>query len=157
MTTNPAPEVEFGRPAPRGLKVRAQVRLFHTNRDLPCLKDPELFFDPTRKRLALNQCATCVFRGRCGYNAVATGATFGIWGGINLPGDIPARLEPVYDRLAEQFEQRRHIELGDAPVAPLPGREPNRAPPNPTSVNADDDSPRRLATQSWPGAAARIA
>jgi WhiB family transcriptional regulator, redox-sensing transcriptional regulator len=51
---------------------------------------------------------------------VATGATHGIWGGVILPGDYPQQLQPVYARLAAQFEQRRHIELGDIPVAPLP-------------------------------------
>jgi hypothetical protein len=40
-----------------------------------------------------------------------------------LAGDYPARLEPVYAILAKQFSQRRLIELGDVPVAPLP--EPN--------------------------------
>jgi WhiB family redox-sensing transcriptional regulator len=52
---------------------------------------------------------------------VATGATHGIWGGVILPGDYPQQLKPVYARLAEQFEQRRLAELGDVPVAPLPG------------------------------------
>ena len=41
-------------------------------------------------------------------------------GGVILPGDYLRQLKPVYARLAAQFEQRRRIELGDAPVAPLP-------------------------------------
>jgi hypothetical protein len=41
-------------------------------------------------------------------------------GRVILPGDYPRQLKPVYARLAAQFEQRRRIELGDAPVAPLP-------------------------------------
>jgi WhiB family transcriptional regulator, redox-sensing transcriptional regulator len=132
MTTNPAPESPFGRPAPRSFQMRAEVRLFHTNQDLACQEDPELFFDPATKRSAINQCADCPFRGRCGYNAVAMGATFGIWGGVNLPGDVPSRLKPVYARLARQFEERRRTELGDAPVAPLPDPD----------ADADDDAPR---------------
>lgn len=120
MTTRDTPDSSFGQPAPRGFQMRAQVRLFHTDQDLACQQDPDLFFDLERKRTAISHCAECPFRGRCGYNAVAMGATHGIWGGINLPGDIPNRLRPVYSRLAAQFEQRRHLELGDAPAAALP-------------------------------------
>lgn len=101
-------------------QMRAEVRLFHTNRELACREDPDLFFDPRRKHAAVTACVECPFRGRCGYNAVAMGATHGIWGGVMLPGDYPSRLKPVYARLAEQFELRRLIELGDVPVVPLP-------------------------------------
>jgi WhiB family redox-sensing transcriptional regulator len=101
-------------------QMRAEVRLFHTSADLACHEDPDLFFDPHRKNAASSKCADCPFRGRCGYNAVAMGATHGVWGGVILPGDYPHLLRPVYARLAEQFEQRRHVELGDVPVAPLP-------------------------------------
>nr|WP_068873873.1 WhiB family transcriptional regulator [Mycobacterium marinum] len=100
--------------------MRAQVRLFHTNEDLPCRQDPELFFDPPKRRRAIAQCEDCPFRGRCGYNAVVTGATHGIWGGVSLPGDYPRELKPLYGFLAAQFEQRRHHELGDVHIAPLP-------------------------------------
>ena len=117
---NATPDSPYGHPVPRGFQMRADVRLFHTSQDLACQEDPDLFFDSENKRTAKTICADCRFRGRCGYNAVAMGATHGIWGGINLPGDIPNRLRPVYARLAAQFEQRRHVELGDAPVAPLP-------------------------------------
>jgi WhiB family redox-sensing transcriptional regulator len=101
-------------------QMRANVRLFHTSHPLPCHTDPELFFNPHKKHTAITQCADCPFRGRCSYNAVAVGATHGIWGGVILPGDYPQQLQPVYARLAAQFEQRRHTELGDIPVAPLP-------------------------------------
>jgi WhiB family transcriptional regulator, redox-sensing transcriptional regulator len=101
-------------------QLRAEVRLFHTNHELACREDPDMFFDPRQKRTAISQCDDCPFRGRCGYNAVAMGATHGIWGGLMLPGDYPQRLKPIYVRLAEQFEQRREIELGGVAVAPLP-------------------------------------
>ena len=120
MTTTPGEET---RVVPRpfaSFQMRAQVRLFHTSSDLACFEDPDLFFDPRQKRRAIAQCAECPFRGRCSYNAVATGATHGIWGGVILPGDYPRQLKPVYARLADQFEQRRRVELGDIPVAPLP-------------------------------------
>jgi WhiB family transcriptional regulator, redox-sensing transcriptional regulator len=120
MTTTP---VDENRVVPRpfaSFQMRAQVRLFHTSHDLACFEDPDLFFDPRQKRRAIAQCADCPFRGRCSYNAVAMGATHGIWGGVILPGDYPQQLKAVYARLAAQFEQRRHTELGDIPVAPLP-------------------------------------
>ena len=120
MTTTPGEE---NRVVPRpfaSFQMRAQVRLFHTSSDLACFEDPDLFFDPRQKRRAIAQCADCPFRGRCSYNAVAVGATHGIWGGVILPGDYPALLKPIYARLAEQFEQRRIAELGDVAVASLP-------------------------------------
>ena len=81
-------------------QMRAEVRLFQTSRRLPCHADPDLFFNPHKKQTAINMCAECPFRGRCGYNAVATGAAHGIWGGVILPSDYPRQLKPVYARLA---------------------------------------------------------
>lgn len=101
-------------------QMRADVRLFQTSQHLACQEDPELFFNPRTKHRAIKRCNDCPFRGRCGYNAVATGATHGIWGGVILPGAQPKALKPVYARLAAQFEQRRRTELGDIRVAPLP-------------------------------------
>jgi WhiB family transcriptional regulator, redox-sensing transcriptional regulator len=119
MTTTPADNSALARPC-AVFQLRADVRLFHTSHDLPCHEDPELFFNPHKKQIAISRCGDCPFRGRCGYNAVATGATHGIWGGVILPGDYPSKLAPIYARLAAQFEQRRRVELGDIPVAPLP-------------------------------------
>jgi WhiB family redox-sensing transcriptional regulator len=101
-------------------QMRADVRLFQTSHQLPCQQDPDLFFDSRRMRKAAKRCTDCPFRGRCGYNAVAMGATHGIWGGVILPGDYPQQLRPVYARLIAQFEERRRIEVGDLPVAALP-------------------------------------
>lgn len=101
-------------------QMRAEVRLFQTGHELPCHEDPDLFFDPRRMRTAAKKCADCPFRGRCGYNAVAMGATHGIWGGVILPGDYPRQLQRVYARLVAQFEERRCVEVGDIPVAALP-------------------------------------
>jgi WhiB family redox-sensing transcriptional regulator len=101
-------------------RLRADVRLFHTDQHLACRQDPELFFDARRRHRAIKRCAECPFRGRCGYNAVATGATHGVWGGVILPGDYPQELKPLYAILTAQFEQRRRGEIGDVPVAPLP-------------------------------------
>ena len=119
MTTTPTYTSALARPFTSS-QLRADVRLFHTSHDLPCHADPDLFFDARRRHTAIRKCNDCPFRGRCGYNAVAAGATHGIWGGVSLPGDYPRQLASVYARLAAQFEQRRRIELGDIPVAPLP-------------------------------------
>ena len=100
--------------------MRADVRLFHTKRHLPCHEDPDLFFNARQRRQAIRRCGDCPFRGRCSYNAVAMGATHGIWGGVILPGDYPNRLKAIYAVLADQFEARRLVELGDIPAAPLP-------------------------------------
>lgn len=101
-------------------QMRANVRLFQTSQALACQEDPEMFFNPRAQHRAIKRCNECPFRGRCGYNAVATGATHGIWGGVILPGAFPQELQPIYARLAAQFEQRRQAELGDLHVAPLP-------------------------------------
>lgn len=101
-------------------QMRADVRLFQTSQELACREDPEMFFNPRTKHRAIKRCNECPFRGRCGYNAVATGATHGIWGGVMLPGCFPQELKLIYARLAAQFEQRRQAELGDLRVAPLP-------------------------------------
>jgi WhiB family redox-sensing transcriptional regulator len=101
--------------------MHAKVRLFYAEETTPCADDPELFFNARAHRHAIAQCRTCPFRGRCSYNAVAVGATHGIWGGIMLPGDFPTKLAPIYAALCEQFNQRRGQELGDAPMAPMPG------------------------------------
>lgn len=122
MTINLAPTADTranARPF-ASFQMRADVRLFQTSEHVACQDDPELFFDPRAKHRAIKRCAECPFIGRCGYNAVATGATHGIWGGIMLPGAQPKELKPVYARLAAQFEQRRQAELGDLRVAPLP-------------------------------------
>jgi Transcription factor WhiB len=74
---------------------KGEVRLFHTSQDLSCREDSELFFDRRKKHTSIAQCADCPFLGRCGYNAVAMGATHDIWGGIILPGDYPLRLRSL--------------------------------------------------------------
>lgn len=95
------------------------VRLFSTEAKVPCHDRTDLFFDARSYTKARQWCASCPFRGRCSYNAVATRATHGVWGGMVLPGSYPKRLEQIYGQLAEQFERRRVQELGDIPVAPL--------------------------------------
>ncbi|KAA1248296.1 hypothetical protein F0Q45_21375, partial [Mycobacterium simiae] len=100
--------------------MRAEVRLFHTTEDLPCQQDPELFFHAPKSQRAIARCADCSFLGRCGYNAVAAGATHGVWGGVLLPGLYTRQLNEIYARLAEQFERRRRMEVGDVAVAALP-------------------------------------
>src|ERR1700741_5274695 len=83
--TAPLPEsAALARPF-ASFAMRAEVRLFYTSRDLACAEDPDLFFNPHKKQTAIAFCGGCPFRGRCGYNAVAMGATHGIWGGVMLP------------------------------------------------------------------------
>lgn len=105
-------------------------RLFTTEAKLPChfiAPDDDLWFSPFRDReRAARQCKSCPFLGRCGYNAVASRATHGVWGGEVLPGDKPAELEPIYARLLAQYERRRGAELGGAPTPPLPVQSPRR-------------------------------
>jgi WhiB family transcriptional regulator, redox-sensing transcriptional regulator len=92
-------------------------RLFQTHEPVPCAADPDKFFNPRTQRRAVDWCDACPFRARCGYNAVATGATHGIWGGIIFPGDYPAKLAPIYARLLEQFNHRREQEFGGIPIS----------------------------------------
>jgi WhiB family redox-sensing transcriptional regulator len=100
--------------------IPTKVRLFYTDQPTPCAANPDLFFNPHAQRRAITQCNACPFRGRCSYNAVAVGATHGIWGGIVLPGNYPHKLAPIYAQLREQFDQRRPAELGHTPTTPLP-------------------------------------
>ena len=106
-------------------------RLFETTAATPCRinygSGHDLWFSRFRDReRAAKQCMTCPFVGRCGYNAVASRATHGVWGGQVLPGDFPGLLEPIYERLLQQFETRRAVELGDAPAPALPGVDARR-------------------------------
>jgi hypothetical protein len=63
-----------------------------------------------------------------------------VWGGVLLPGNNPRRaaLEHAYHRLLSQFETRRHIELGRAPVPALPaapGRKRARRTARPSAIS----------------------
>src|SRR3954451_18154957 len=99
-------------------------RLFLTEAATPCrdgAADRDLWFSPYRDReQAARRCLDCPFLGRCGYNAVLSRATHGVWGGVVLPGDKAGELEPIYARLLDQFDKRRTVELGDTPAPPLP-------------------------------------
>ena len=92
-------------------RFRLPARLYHSDRPRPCDRDPELFFNPRTTRRAIARCQDCHFLGRCGYNAVVIGTTHGVWGGVMLPGNYPNKLRRTYERLLNQFEQRRVIEL----------------------------------------------
>ncbi|BBC69035.1 WhiB family transcriptional regulator (plasmid) [Mycobacterium marinum] len=137
MTTalTPANNTTIARPF-AALRLRADVRLFNTSQSLACQQDPELFFNARKRHRAIKRCADCPFRGRCGYNAVATGATHGVWGGLILPGDYPKELKPLYGFLAAQFEQRRQAEIGNAHVAPLPDHTDDSAEAEPLTIRA---------------------
>lgn len=119
---------QTARAEPRLSTMRAKVRLFVTDQPTPCADDPELFFNPRAQRRAAALCQTCPFLGRCGYNAVTVGATHGIWGGIMLPGDYPAKLAPIYTHLVDQFQQRRHAEISTMTTDLPPGHAPRRRP-----------------------------
>lgn len=100
-------------------------RLFETDVQTPCRTDDptqrELWFSPFRDReRAAHRCLDCPFVGRCGYNAVASRATHGVWGGEVLPGDYTDELLPIYERLLDRFAARLSAELGDAPAPPMP-------------------------------------
>jgi WhiB family transcriptional regulator, redox-sensing transcriptional regulator len=96
------------------------VRLFHSDKPKPCENDPDGWFNPHRSTRAIKECQSCHFLGRCAFNAVANGVTHGVVAGIQLPGDYPRKLAPIYPQLIELFNQRRAIELGDTPVPGLP-------------------------------------
>lgn len=106
-------------------------RLFETEALTPCRMnvnpDHDLWFSPFRDReRAAKACKTCPFIGRCGYNAVASRATHGVWGGEVLPGDKAAPLGPIYKRLLDQFERRRAVELGGLAGPRLPRSDARR-------------------------------
>ncbi|MBN3459683.1 WhiB family transcriptional regulator [Mycobacterium sp. DSM 3803] len=102
------------------------TRLFQTDEPRPCaVPGPDvdaLWFSEYRKRMghAAKLCQRCPFIGRCGFNAVASRATHGVWGGVVFPGDHTYKLEEIYKQLLDQFERRRPIELGHAPKPAMP-------------------------------------
>jgi WhiB family redox-sensing transcriptional regulator len=122
------------RPGPSDFQHLLSVggRLFETEAVTPCRRETtsygrDLWFSPFRDReQAARMCQECPFLGRCGYNAVVSRATHGVWGGHVLPGDKPGELEPVYDCLLEQFEARRAVELGHAPAPEMSSASPRR-------------------------------
>ena len=104
------------------LMQRPTPREYVPNEPTPCHPDhadPEIWHNYRRPHKAIAVCKTCPFIGRCGWNAVAAGATHGVWAGVQLPGDHPTKLAGVYQQLLTQFNQRRSIELGHAPVRQL--------------------------------------
>lgn len=119
------PDLGGRRPGAVGECRGPQVKLFVPDETTPCqqgdVDDMDLWFgnEIGGRDLAVMACQTCPFRGRCSYNAVAVRATHGIWGGVELPGDKAQRLVPAYQRLLRQFEERRHVEIGDVDVTPL--------------------------------------
>jgi WhiB family redox-sensing transcriptional regulator len=132
------------------LRGAPRARLFVFDEPTPCQSedadDRELWFaDPTRpggvqeRELAVMACQACPFRGRCAYNAVAVRATHGVWAGVELPGDKARLLTVAYARLLRQFEERRQVEIGSAPVDPLTAEDHflrRPAPPTPASPRA---------------------
>lgn len=125
--------IEHASPVARSVDRGSQVgvRLYHTSEPTPCRTvDPnrarngqELWFSQFKDRvLAVRACQDCPFIGRCGYNAVAAGEEYGVWGGISLPGDKSDRehLGAAYDYLLAQFERRRQIELPGLPAPAMP-------------------------------------
>lgn len=102
------------------------TRLFETDEPRPCTvtkpgPDNDLWFSTNRSRnRAAKLCRRCPFIGRCGFNAVASRATHGVWGGVVFPGDHTHKLERIYVELLDQFERRRPIELGHAPLPAVP-------------------------------------
>ena len=103
-------------------------RPFETDAVTPCREvaatpDRDLWFSPFRDKIkAIRACQDCPFIGRCGYNAVVNRATYGVWGGISLPGSdsTPETLRDAYTRLLDQFERRRAVELDGRAAPALP-------------------------------------
>ena len=86
-------------------------------------------YSRTIREAAIEVCADCPFRGRCAYNAVASGATHGVWAGVELPGDRPKKLAVYYALLLARFEERRAEEIGEQAVTELSADEHYRRGP----------------------------
>jgi WhiB family transcriptional regulator, redox-sensing transcriptional regulator len=102
-----------------------ELPLFVPTEPTPChgdTADPEKWHDYRRPGPAIEACHTCYFIGRCGWNAIVGDSAYGVWAGVQLPGGTnPQKLKAVREQLLEQFDRRRHIELGiDAPIPPRP-------------------------------------
>ena len=129
--TSPSTDTDTDTDEPRGRRAgepnhhlrTPKVSLFFPEEPTPCqdAKRGSDWFGEKRgeRERAMKACGECPFRGRCAYNAVGAGATHGVWGGIELPGDRPMLLQTAYARLLSRFEERRAIEVGSAYVAPL--------------------------------------
>jgi WhiB family transcriptional regulator, redox-sensing transcriptional regulator len=124
-------------------------RPFETEDITPCRQtkpgpDDDLWFSPFRDKIrAIRACKGCPFIGRCGYNAVVNRATYGVWGGVALPGSdsTPDNLEDAYTFLLAQFERRRRIELGELSVpVPSPSFRRRRSPSEADASTPDADS-----------------
>ncbi len=124
-------EVTTRRRVPTAAEMRLpKADLFRPPTPPPCseselwVRDPDAWFHDGRysrtiREAAIEVCADCPFRGRCAFNAVASGATHGVWAGIELPGDRPKKLAAYYALLLAKFEERRAEEIGEQPVTKL--------------------------------------
>ena len=134
-------EVTTRRRVPTAAEMRLpKADLFRPPTPPPCseselwVRDPDAWFHDGRysrtiREAAIEVCADCPFRGRCAFNAVASGATHGVWAGIELPGDRPKKLAVYYALLLAKFEERRAEEICEQPVTKLSADEHYRRGP----------------------------
>jgi Transcription factor WhiB len=120
-------------------------RLFETEAATPCRvnTDGDLWFSPFRDRIrAARQCQGCPFVGRCGYNAVVSRATHGVWGGefserFFRPTGRGKR--PTLERWSpipkKQPTSRRSAKCGGYSSIPNPLSEGNSSTGSPSSTN----------------------
>lgn len=96
----------------------------------PCAADPERWFDPRDRVIALGACLSCPVRRACASEALRTGATWGTWAGVWLdgtPNDVARRLLRAIaaDRMPSRRSER---EISPAPrvyqPTPLPRPRP---------------------------------
>jgi hypothetical protein len=67
---------------------------------LPCQRDPDRWFDRTDRTHALAGCLACPARSWCAREALATQASWGMWAGIWIDGNL-ADVEPYLRAIAE--------------------------------------------------------
>ncbi len=62
-----------------------------TDAHVPCLKHPGDWFDPNRRTYTRQQCLNCPRLARCGAVARQQQPTYGMWAGVWIDGDLPAK------------------------------------------------------------------
>ena len=99
-------------------------RLFMTEASTPCKDDVggnDLWFSPHRDReQAARRCLDCPFLGRCGYNAVISRATHGVWAGRCCPATSRPNWSP--STAACSISSRIAARPNSATRRPLPCR-----------------------------------
>lgn len=96
---------------------------------VPCLQHPGDWFDPKRRAYTRQQCLNCPSLARCAQDVRAQPPTYGMWAGVWIDGDLPAKKHllglPTASAVGPKPPVPQPVTPADTPArgrGPRPGR-----------------------------------